>query len=345
MLLKKIIIPSCLFLCLLIILRYVNFDSPFYFLSNRFVIEAYQSTKQPDPDEKNIVLVNISDLPVDAIKDQIEILSLYEPAVIGVDYFPERSPKNNERIQFKKLVLPLLIDSGKVTVAQNYFTDSAYYGFVNISSYSTFQQKITSKGVPYHSFPSRIVELYNDNSKQEVVNNTRKEIIKYAGNTYDFTYLGDLSKATPELLERIKGKIVLVGYLGVGNPIPTSQDELDVHHTPYSAMFGVVYWANAIYTLLGNQISKLNFFQCSLIFFVIVLANTIITPILLRVRFSYMIIKISQIIQIISLFIISSFLLHRYDMLTEYGLSTFAVIIFPECLFWIHRIKTKKQNS
>ncbi len=339
----KTLVFSSFFLFLLLFLRHFGILNPYYYLSNEFLIKGYQATHL-GRGNREIMLVNTKDFPSSIIKDQIEILSYYDPAVIGVDFFPDPDSISQEKVKFEKVVLPIKIYEDSVSFAPNVFTDSAHYGFINIDSYFRFTCHAQRKTDTYYSFPAKIIQLYDSNLFKKNVNICRDDIINYAGNTYGFTYLGDLSMASPALLNGIKGKIVLMGYLGEGEyPEPDNLDEIDSHKTPHAMMYGVVFWANVIHTLLGHQINQQNLLSTILIFTLIVVSSLGICRTLVKMRFGYFILKSLQLTLIVVFFIIASFVLHKAQMLIDYEIATASIIIVPEFVFWFW--KTRLQTT
>jgi CHASE2 domain-containing sensor protein len=322
--------------------RLANYRNPIFYLSNEFVVHNYQSKKQQEFDD-NIYLVNINDYGIDVIKTQIEILSFYEPSVIGLDYFPESQPVRLERFAFPNLVLPSKIEIDKITRAADYFTGSAHYGCVNLPSYLTFKPKHSFNGHSCLSFPAKMIELHDSNHFRDLMSRENdQEIINYIGNALNFVYLGDLSAIQPKDLAKIKGKIVLVGYLGTNNPIPQDPDDDDVHNSPRSYMYGVVLWANIIHTMLGNFIFQpgpiFSFLLCLLFAFL----NYCVVKWLSEKPFGYWIIKLIQIGQLSSCLIVSTWVLHRFNALIDYETMTCTIVFFPEILFWSFRFGRKK---
>lgn len=148
-------------------------------------------------------------------------------------------------------------------------------------------------------------------------------------------YLGDLTKIqSTEILEDIKGKVVLVGYTGINDPFPTEQDLFDAHSTPLGKMFGVGILANILHTLMGNMICDVPLFLMVLILFMLVLIGAwSVVFAVNRVRYSYWCIKAFQLLTVVLLFILASVLIH-HAVLLDFELLVNALILLPEAAYW-----------
>lgn len=210
--------------------------------------------------DKNVVLVNIGELSRQEIAQELQIISSYEPAVIGIDsYFWNLK----EDSLGDKLLNHALSDiENLVLVSQlqyNYFTDKydsvkfsdpffniGETGYANLETDAlvqhnfkvcrSFPPKRIVNGEEELAFAVKVSELY-DKEKAEtfLLRNEEYEIINYRGNIMDHgqTNFGgryialDISdvfqkRFTPEL---IKGKIVLFGYLGQDFNDPSWEDK------------------------------------------------------------------------------------------------------------------------
>ncbi len=335
--LKKILTPLSLSLTILLILELGDIRNPIFFLTNSYYIQGYQATSQNKISDE-IVIVNISDFSTEEIKDQIYILSKYNPAVIGVDYFSsEEIIPDSELVAFKNIVLPILTDSlDSIQYSKNLFTEYAEYGSVRIYSPVMFEPFIEIGEKKYPSFPTKIIQLYDQSRYKALLQRGHKrEVINYSGNTSSFIYLGDLTKIkTLEVLKEIKGKIVLIGYTGIETSNPTISDNYDSHDTPKGEMFGVVILANILHTLLGNYITPAPVFLMVIIVIALALSNIILLNLLTKNKFQYWAIKLIQLVEIVIAFIVSSYLMHQFNVSLDYELTSFTILIAPEVAYW-----------
>lgn len=338
---KKFLIPFALSLSVLFVIELTGIHNPVYYLSNNFYVQGYQATAQ-NKASNEIVIVNISDFSTDEIKDQIYILSQYNPSVIGIDYFSHKAiSPDTEVVSFKNIVLPILIDSSKSTIqySKNPFSNHAQYGFIKIYSSQLFEPFVEITKEKYPSFATKILQLHDSSRYTQLLKRGyEKEIINYSGNTTNFIYLGDLTKIkTLDALKEIKGKIVLVGYTGIDTINPTSSDNYDAHDTPKGKMFGVVMLANIIHTLMGNYITPVSVIVMVLLITLLAFLNTLIPCRLSKTKHKYWIIKTIQLFEIVIVFIISSYVIHHFNISLNYELMSFTVIIAPEITYWYTR--------
>ncbi|TAF34603.1 MAG: CHASE2 domain-containing protein [Cytophagales bacterium] len=251
--------------------------------------------------DTNIVLVNIGELPRDGIAEQINILSECQPKVIGLDalFDGERdAPVDSalsaafERAQNVVLACSLARDT---VIGKEIYYDSMWRPIEKFSKYvelayanmvteetgatnddfatcrvfSPFETLVEGKNKPKRElFLSTAIARRFDAKKVDafLAQADHREFINFRGNWNKFTVLDvdDVLKKnfTPEL---IKGKIVLMGYMGSDYTALTWDG--DRFYTPLNAnlvgrtlpdMYGVVVHANIISMLLeGNDIKKL----------------------------------------------------------------------------------------
>lgn len=332
--------PLTLSLIVLFILELGDIRNPIFFLTNTYYIEGYQVTSQNKASDE-IVIVNISDFSTEEIKDQIYILSKYNPAVIGVDYFSsEEIIFDSEPVNFKNTVLPILISpSDSVQYSKNLFTEYAEYGSIRVYSPSIFEPFVEVDEKKYPSFPTKILQLYNQSSYKNLIKRGyKREVINYSGNIANFIYLGDLTEIkTLDVLKEVKGKIVLLGYTGIETTNPTTSDNYDSHDTPKGKMFGVVILANILHTLLGNYITPAPLFSMAVLIIALAFFNTLILNLLSKNKFQYLIIKMIQLAEIIIAFIVSSYLIHQFNISVDYELTSFTILIAPEIAYWCRK--------
>lgn len=341
---KSFIIAFISSLILISICKLTNFELPVYRLTNEFCVAAYQASKDPGPIDSNIYIINIKDYPLEVIRSQIAIASLYEPAVIGVDYFPteeemsDLDQSDTSVVDFTRVVLPITIDEN-LNYAPNCFSKYASYGSVASRSYSFFEPYVNVNGQEIPSFPTKILQLYDSSLFLKMkARTTETEIINFNGNLLQFRFLDDLSTAPPGALEFLKGKIVLVGYVGVHDSTYPAPDDDDVKPTPAGKMYGLVFMANQIHTILGNYIDTIPQAVAIVVTLMIVLLNLFVTKRLFGFRFSYVFLKIFQMLQIITCFLVASYLLMSFNIFIDYSFFCLVVLITVELGFWSIRI-------
>ncbi|HEX8038339.1 MAG TPA: CHASE2 domain-containing protein [Chryseosolibacter sp.] len=276
------------------------------------------------------------------IRDQIFILSQYEPAVIAIDYNADDtgSLDRTERLNAPNLVLPLLISgSDSVRYSPNPFSNDADYGFVRVLSPSFFEPFIQINGRRYPAFATKILEEFDSRLYEKLTSRRLKtEIINYAGNIENFQYLGDLTALkSVGVLENIRGKIVILGYTGLMHPRPSEFDSYDAFVTPKGSMFGVLVHANILSTMFENYITPQGQGGLALMILGIIVANAFITFLLCRRILGYLLIKVAQAAQVLLGFVTCSFVIHRFQVALDYEMMTLAVLITPEIAYWLFK--------
>jgi CHASE2 domain-containing sensor protein len=334
--LKKLAVTFSLSLIVVVAIDLSNFENPVTYLTNDFYIKGYQYSRKLYTTDDKIVIVNIADFPTDIIKDQIDILSKYNPAVIGVDYFVPDTAKCSQLINYENLVLPIIVAEDSAQVSKNCFTKRASYGHVGVLSSSFFQPFLTIDGERYASLPTQVIQAYDSTLYNKLLKRKNdKEIINYLGNIQNFTYLGDLTNLPSiEVLATVRNKIVLIGYTGIEAPRPTEKDTYDAYSTPQGKMFGVVLLANILHTALSNYIDPLSQTWSLTILFIVVFLNTLSVRHFTKITRGYLIIKVVQIVQVVLLFVLVSFVIHRFQISVDYESFVFSVIVAPEIAFW-----------
>jgi hypothetical protein len=145
----------------LLALKLADIQNPIYYLTNDFYIESYQATSQ-DKTVNEIVIVNINDLSTDEIRSQFQILSRYNPSVIGIDYFiPDTTPIEPGIVLFKNTVLPFLIDTlSSIQYTKNTFSNHAEFGSIEIYSSSFFEPFIDVHKKKYLNSTTHLVSIH-----------------------------------------------------------------------------------------------------------------------------------------------------------------------------------------
>lgn len=269
---------------------------------------VYQTTNSTDTNLNKILLINIGTTQTDSIRSKltriIPLLDSFGPKVIGVDvYFPP-NPAVPDAINaqldslFRQKHLVIAADAENQFQFPPQEKNGINYGFINFPgfakntrrTYYNTDQKLSqlpgSLAIP--TFASKLVSIYNP--RIGLASSDSEFIIKYTGSekgfynvlnsdavkdsVHDFgalelDYLLNSTQTNRELLaELIRGKIVIIGWLG--SPVMDNEyDVTDKHRVPVNfqlfnrmpTMPGAVIQANAAHTLLtGVSIKELNVF-------------------------------------------------------------------------------------
>jgi CHASE2 domain-containing sensor protein len=268
--------------------------------------EEDKALRPPTTADTNIVLVNIQNLNRAQLAQQIEILNKYEPAVIGIDAFfrKEKGPDMDFPLemalsQVKNLVLVSELEGGleetgcfdSVSTSHPMFNQYAHNGFANViaaaegkgfrtvkdfypyycvadTTYPNFTVKVAS------FFDPAAVERLKERGHEEEYINWRGRYNKFLALDWDDVLLEKYD------LSFIKGKIVLMGYLG---PRLGEYDLIDIFYTPqnkrvagrsYPDTYGVTVHANVISQILhGNYLWYMPDWATRLLIFIITYLN------------------------------------------------------------------------
>ena len=236
------------------------------------------------PFDSNVVIVNNGHLDREEMSQLMNILNKYEPKVIGIDAM-FRKPKEPE-YDFKlamafdnteNLVLVCGLDHiseksqffDTIHTSHPMFNQFAHNGYANVISdddvnfrtvrIMTPTQKVKDSLV--HSFPLKVLSFYDKSKvKKFMARKNENEVINYKRNIDKYITL-DLDDVfnESEKLKSIKGKIVLIGYLGPNIKTPVTED---IFFTPLNEMYvgktdpdmyGIVIHANVISMLLEED--------------------------------------------------------------------------------------------
>ena len=231
--------------------------------------------------DTNIVIVNIGSMSRAGIAREIEIINKYDPAVIGIDsFFKLRKddsldvPLINALSKIKHLVLAekIVYDKQKnlfdsMITSHPDFAKFGVGGYANLvldqNEYMTVRtispKEPVNQDIRYF-FPVQLVRYYNPSKVQTLLTREhRTEIVDFARNIdkYKVFDVIDIMKDT-DSLKCIKGKIVLMGYLGPNLQTVVSEDNF---YTPmnklflgksFPDMYGLIIHANVISMILNE---------------------------------------------------------------------------------------------
>ncbi|MES2766597.1 MAG: CHASE2 domain-containing protein [Bacteroidota bacterium] len=239
--------------------------------------------------DTNIVIVNIGELDRAEIAQQIEIINSHGPAVIGLDAFfrKEKTPELDGPLEQALLKTNNLVLASKLSkfnegkkrfdsleLSHPKFTQHSTPGFVNVitddeESFRTSREISFKENVgdsAHLSFAAQVVKSFkNDAFKKLEARKNNTEIINFRGNFRKFYALdvADVFDSTNDL-SFLKGKIVLMGFLGENFEKPSLEDvfftPLNEHYAgkSYPDMYGVVIHANVISMALhGGYIDQM----------------------------------------------------------------------------------------
>lgn len=254
--------------------------------------------------DTNIVLVNIGRLSRAGIAKQISNIMKFQPKVLGIDSF-FRTPKDsitdeilaNELHQSRNIVLvselknlnneTMTFDSLVKSISK--FSEGVRSGFANLhidaDAFRTCRQvaiaeKANNKNE--YSFPAKVLSIYApDKFKKLMDRNNDFEIINYRRNIDKYTIIdAEESLSDTADFSFIKGKIVLLGFLGIDT---SRQCTEDIYFSPLNErfvgkaipdMYGVVIHANVLSQFIDEDyINSLNNTYIIILFLFLVYLN------------------------------------------------------------------------
>ena len=230
--------------------------------------------------DTNIIIVNISDLKRDKIAILINLINNYEPKIIGVDGVFSKpkgdsvdKPLADAFSKVKNLVLVNRLvydnDNNKVYVEKSLplFSQYAKSGFANFIDEVDFRtvrkfspKEFVDKDIVM-AFSTKIAEIYYPNAVKKLFERENEsEIIYFKRNMKKYRII-DCSDAfnNQDTLGIVKGKIVLIGFLGPDLKTLSTEDNFYTPLNPnyigksYPDMYGVLIHANIISMILNGK--------------------------------------------------------------------------------------------
>ncbi len=337
--------------------------------------------------DTNIILVNIGRLNRKGIATAVSIINENEPKVLGIDSF-FRKPKdetgdssleeslNNVRNLVMVSELKGLNQETNVfdTLVKSYsrFLKNAKTGFANLiideDNYKTARTFSVSENVDKTielSFPSQILKIaYPDKYNTVTERKKETEVINYRRNInkYRVIDIDELFSANSDL-SFIKGKIVLLGFLGENVRQRVSED---LYFTPmnekfigksFPDMYGMVIHANVLSQEISEDyIYTIPYWLIVVIIVLIVYFNMVLFGYIERNFENYyepgsLLIVFAE---IITLFMIVIFSFSLYNVLLELKLAYIAIGFCPTAYELYHGslkpltlklIRRKKHNE
>jgi CHASE2 domain-containing sensor protein len=245
---------------------------------------VYSRIREEPKVDTNIVLVNLSHLSRVEIAEQINIINSYDPKVVALDaIFLQDMEQEVDSIlaeafsRCRNLVLVSKLDrfneetnsydSIQTSIINfNRYAANGYANLPNIDEISfrtirEFRPFAQVRALQIPAFGTKIAELYNP-AAMEFLSKRKNEIekINYAGNFNKFYYL-DANQVLGEKndLSFIKGKIILMGFMGINLNDKTFED---IFFTPLNERFagkafpdmhGVIIHANIVSMILSKN--------------------------------------------------------------------------------------------
>lgn len=232
--------------------------------------------------DTNIVIVNIGNLPRPSIAKEIERIRAQNPKVIGLDAFfmKEKTAEldsplvNAITASYDKIILASRLrynDSTETfdSCLRSHSKFSAPTGFANVvteeaqghKTIRSFSPKENAGSFVENSFAVAIANKYDSISTARFIGrNNSLEDINFRGN-YQHFYTFDAAECldTATNLSVMKGKIVLLGYMGESLSQLTLEDIFFTPLNPRPAgrtlpdMYGIVVHANIISMILKSE--------------------------------------------------------------------------------------------
>ncbi len=250
------------------------------------IFDLHYSGDHASDVDTNMVLVPIGDNRKE-IQEQLELLSAYHPAVIGIDVdfrSPSPDPAADSALQKQIHDMPEVVTGHRLVINErthhlealpNYFDGdtairnrSGYFNFIGeeISVVRQYAPFYTLNGVKEYALSSRILEKFDPALFQKLKKRHNKiELINYSGNTEHYRVITkeELRSDSAKALEKnIRGKIVLLGIFFTEAPLLMD----DIHFTPLNRkvtgkslpdMYGVVIHANVLSMLISGKYIKM----------------------------------------------------------------------------------------
>ncbi|MDW7695352.1 CHASE2 domain-containing protein [Flammeovirgaceae bacterium SG7u.111] len=341
--------------------------------------------------DENIVLVNIggADRGRRSIAAQIAILNKYEPKVIGIDakFFTlkDEDPIGDFMLaqsikDAKNFVMGsefrVLSDTSStwdtlivppVQFAQYAHTAHVNTGNIEFDDFVTWRdipvKEKTRAGVEEVCFAAKIAELYDKEVAEEfMARGNDIENIYFKGNLDKYQKL-DVEDVLDENFtsETIKGKIILMGYLGDG--YTDYHFDEDKFYTPLNEkmvgrgvpdMFGVVVHANIVSMILDRTyINEMPIWMGVLIAIIVCHLNVVFfTKILFNKRIApyYGLTKIVQLVEVLFIVSITILLFGMYNYKLDLTLTFLVIILVGDVTeiyvdIFVHNIQRLKLSN
>lgn len=370
--LKKLLKPHSIIVTILILLFIwlldfirvnLHFLDPFNYGLKDYEITDIVFSQLRDKDiinEDRIVLVNVGQPDRDTIAKMINHINAAKASVIGVDvFFEERkdskvdsmlhlSIKNSPNIVLANRLVNYIDrkDLFETEVGiDTFFSNYATMAFANFPTNDTrtiryFSPKETTLLGDAFAFATSIIQKYDSQAAQDLLKRKNPvEQINYSGDLNSFIYYEPktlLSIPAKDLQEVLKGKIVLLGYIGERR---WNRPLLDRHFTPLNPKYtgrtepdmnGLVIHANILRMILNRDyINQLPLWMTRLIAVIFCYFNVLLIHSIYG-RFHeafHGITRVLQIVEFVILFFIIAFLFYYFKIKFEFGLGILALLL------------------
>lgn len=339
--------------------------------------------------DTNVVIINVGTLPRDGVGYQMQILSEYEPAAIGLaeEFFEASDTQDSMLINdFLKSVsekVPLIWSSKLRTGGDSaaYFTEDGkkvwreellphekFRPYVR-NAFSNLYIEEDDKDSPFettrfyhpveyvasdskgeftkqHAFPVELARVLNPDAVAEYLEDAEaEEYIYYKGNWNKYTVLdvNDVLQRnfTPET---IKGKIILMGYMGDNYRAPTWAG--DRFYTPLNPqqvgrtipdMYEVLVYANIISMILEGTNPEQTPAYLSIVFALIMtyLNVLIFTAVYYSKKLGLwydVLTKLVQLVEVVVLMYLTVHLFSEYRLILDFTPAILAVVLSGDVL-------------
>jgi CHASE2 domain-containing sensor protein len=230
---------------------------------NKKVIKELAQTNQKDSD---IILFNIRNDSRAEIADLLSGIENCHPLVIGIDVIfsktglPEEDSLLRQSIVDSSSILAYRLDSTGLILGSNASIKkiNAKEGFIDLNRTDGIVYGFTPirilNGKKYNSFALQIVHQWKPDFQAKVVENKSMPIL-FQRKIEQFNSYVKEDLQDEKICNSLKGKVVLVGFLGPGEEdkqlTPLGQKGRYPNQIP--DMYGLVIQANAIRTILYNK--------------------------------------------------------------------------------------------
>lgn len=233
--------------------------------------------------DTNIVIVNIADLDREGIAGLLNTINHFHPKAVGLDvvFKQLKDPAKDSALLVALANTPNLIKACEFEYENEHAEaysgikyshplfdscgEDAFVNFIAAENQSTIRYFI-----PYEIYKNKKVNFFSNaladkflgekNSGKEGLKDPGPEMIHYKGNRENYMVFepAEITDSNQNL-RIIQGKIVLLGFMGLNNSIPSFED---IHFTPmnpkYSGrsfpdMYGTMIHANIISMLIDKQ--------------------------------------------------------------------------------------------
>ncbi len=339
--------------------------------------------------DTNIVIINIGNLRRAELAEKIRLINAFEPKVIGLDanFKSERTPEQDTPLvnalrEAKSIVLaaqakgqsdednPYLRDT-LINSHPKFFSPNVTYGHDDLllddqNSKATTVRKIApqlsirgSESKPVPAFAVKIAEKFNPALVERILKRGNEaERINYRGYASKNFITLDVDQITPENLAIVRGKAVLMGFMGA--TFEDVNNNEDKKWSPMSRdlskslpdMHGVVVHANFLSTIIrGDFIDEMSDWVATVLGIVVCFLNVALffyveekAP-----EFFGGIIKLLQFIEAVTLMFASILLMYNFDYIFGFGLMLGVIILAPD-LYELYEssyrfLKTKLRNA